>query len=421
MSVDDLVIEVAGLGKAYKLYPSKWVKLREWLLPSTSERYQHKWVLRGLSFRVRRGESVGIVGQNGAGKSTLLKILTGTTAATEGAVTLHGSMAALLELGMGFHGEFSGRQNVYMAGQLLGHSIEALDAVMDEIIAFAEIGDYFDAPVRTYSSGMQVRLAFSVATAFRPDVLIVDEALAVGDVYFQHKCYARIRQFKELGTTLLFVSHDPGAVKNLCDRAILLSSGKILMDGRPDNVLDCYNALIAEREHDRFVQESANGNEYTMRSGNGKATILQVAVGAEGQSRRLFRVGEAMTLSVRFRLNEPLPEVTIGFMLKDRLGNEIFGTNTWHLGLDASHMLTEPGEHLLRLEIPALNIGPGSYSVTVALHHAADHVAGNYDWWDRCEVFEVVPHGGPSFVGVAALQVNAELDNQAVKHVHVQE
>ena len=195
-------IDVSGLGKAYKQYPSRWSRLAEWIIPASRPRHVDHWVLRDISFRVHPGEAVGIVGINGAGKSTLLKMITGTTQPTEGRVSVTGRVAALLELGMGFHPAFTGRQNAIMAGQLLGYTMEDLARLMPDIEAFAEIGDYIDQPVRVYSSGMMVRLAFSVATAQRPDILIVDEALSVGDTYFQHKSFDRIRSYSREGTTL---------------------------------------------------------------------------------------------------------------------------------------------------------------------------------------------------------------------------
>ena len=201
-------ITVSQLGKAYKHYPTRWSRLAEWLIPGSRPRHTMKWVLQDISFTVKAGEAVGIVGINGAGKSTLLKMITGTTQPTAGTVSVTGRVAAMLELGMGFHPDFTGRQNAIMAGQLLGYSVEEINRLMPEIEAFAEIGDYIDEPVRVYSSGMQMRLAFSVATAHRPDILIVDEALSVGDAYFQHKSFARIREYSKLGTTLLIVSHD---------------------------------------------------------------------------------------------------------------------------------------------------------------------------------------------------------------------
>ena len=199
-------IVVSDLGKAYKSYPSQWSRLAEWINPSGKPRHRLHWVLKDINFHLRAGEAVGIVGANGAGKSTLLKLLTGTTRPTTGQISVNGRVAALLELGMGFHPDFTGRQNAMMGGQLLGLSVEEILRLMPSIEAFAEIGEYIDQPVRTYSSGMQMRLAFSVATARRPDVLIVDEALSVGDSYFQHKSFERIREFRRAGNTLMIVS-----------------------------------------------------------------------------------------------------------------------------------------------------------------------------------------------------------------------
>ena len=269
-------IELFNLGKAYKRYPSRWARLAEWLRPGAPVRHELLWVLRGLDLRVPQGQALGIIGRNGAGKSTLLKMVTGTSTPTEGSVQMRGRVAALLELGMGFHPDFTGRQNAVIAAQLLGLSDAEIAAALPGIEAFAEIGHYIDEPVRTYSSGMQVRLAFSVATALRPDVLIVDEALAVGDVYFQHKCYGRIREFRAAGTTLLFVSHDPGAIKSLCDRAVLLDAGRIVADDVPDQVLDLYNALVAERENSTFEAVAAPVGErgVGVRSGDGRARFL---------------------------------------------------------------------------------------------------------------------------------------------------
>lgn len=254
-------IRVTGLGKAYKQYPSRWSRLAEWLIPFSPIRHRQHWVLQGVEFEIAPGEAVGIVGVNGAGKSTLLKMITGTTQPTCGQIQLEGRVAALLELGMGFHADFTGRQNAVMAGQLLGMPIEEIEALMPEIERFAEIGEAIDHPVRTYSSGMQMRLAFSVATARRPDILIVDEALSVGDAYFQHKSFDRIRSFRKAGTTLLIVSHDRSAIQSICDSAILLENGRVAMHGTPEAVMDYYNALLAEREGQTVRQEMLAGGQ----------------------------------------------------------------------------------------------------------------------------------------------------------------
>ncbi len=212
-------ITVTNLGKAYKQYPTRWSRLAEWVLPGKKVRHQLQWVLQDINFTVNPGEAVGIIGINGAGKSTLLKMITGTTQPTTGSVNITGRVSAMLELGMGFHPDFTGRQNVYMAGQLLGYNMEEIARLMSEIEAFAEIGDYIDQPVRVYSSGMQMRLAFSVATMSRPDILIVDEALSVGDAAFQRKCFRRIESYCAQKTTLLFVSHDTETVKKICSKS----------------------------------------------------------------------------------------------------------------------------------------------------------------------------------------------------------
>jgi lipopolysaccharide transport system ATP-binding protein len=238
------IISVESVGKAYKQYPSRFSRLLEWLPLIGKKRHTLKWVLKDINIHIKQGESVGIIGVNGAGKSTLLKMITGTTRPTEGKIERYGSVAALLELGMGFHPDFTGRQNIYMSGQLLGLDDEKIRSLMSEITEFADIGDYIDQPVRVYSSGMQVRLAFSVATAVRPDLLIVDEALSVGDVAFQAKCFRRISSFKEQGTTILFVTHSLDDIVKHCHRAILLDKGCIAMFGEPREVVNEFRDRI---------------------------------------------------------------------------------------------------------------------------------------------------------------------------------
>ncbi len=399
-------IALGNLGKAYKRYPSRWSRLAEWLRPSAAPRHELLWILRGLDLRVPQGQALGIIGRNGAGKSTLLKMVTGTTTPTEGSVQMHGRVAALLELGMGFHGDFTGRQNAWISAQLLGLTDAEIAAAMPAIEAFAEIGHYMDEPVRTYSSGMQVRLAFSVATALRPDVLIVDEALAVGDVYFQHKCYARIREFRAQGTTLVFVSHDPGAIKSLCDRAVLLDAGRIVADDTPDQVLDLYNALVAERENTTFEATAAPVGERSVgvRSGDGRARLVAVSAHNAHGPAQVFRVGEALTLRVRLCKQAAVDDLTVGFLLRDRLGNDVFGTNTWHVATTGLAQLAPGVEATLCWQIPALDIGPGSYTISVALHGDMTHVENSYDWWDKAALIEVVRGPEPLFEGVCHLR-----------------
>lgn len=403
-------ISVSNVGKGYKRYRSRWGRITEWLTGGRKLRHEAHWVLRNVSFEVAQGESIGIIGQNGAGKSTLLKVLTGTTQPSEGSVRLVGRVAALLELGMGFHPDFTGRQNAFMAGQILGLSNADIQRLMPDIEAFAEIGDYLDQPVRTYSSGMQVRLAFSVATAVRPDILIVDEALSVGDAYFQHKCFQRIRSFREAGTTLLFVSHDPGAVKNLCDRALLLDGGAVIRDGSPEEVLDYYNAVIAMREADYQIRQSRQSSgKSQLRSGNGGAEILQVQVYRSGEEAYAVQVGDPVEVRVRFVTHQAMVAPTVGILFKDRLGNEIFGTNTYHLdGEHASERFEVGRPYEVSFRFP-FNFGLGHYSLTAALHSGSTHVMENYDWWDHAQTIQVVPGDHPEFIGVIYVPVSVDM------------
>ena len=391
-------IRVSGLGKAYKQYPSQWSRLAEWVLPVTRARHVEHWVLKDISFHLRAGESVGIVGANGAGKSTLLKMIAGTVRPSEGEILVGGRVAAMLELGMGFHPDFTGRQNAVMGGQLLGLSLEEISRLMPQIEAFAEIGEYIDQPVRTYSSGMQMRLAFSVATAQRPDILIVDEALSVGDSYFQHKSFERIRKFREAGTTLLIVSHDRYAIQTVCDRAILMDGGRVRMEGSPVDVLDYYNAMMAEHNHQVIQQKTLGDGRVTTISGSGEAAIIDVhLVNQQGRAADTVEVGEPLRLLVRIRANTELDRLVLGFLLKDRLGQAIYGINT--------HRLQQPLEHLAAGEeatfcfsFPA-RLGKGSYSVSLSLSREDSHVDKNFEWRDNALIFHVFNTAQEDFVG----------------------
>ena len=402
-------ISVRNLGKAYKQYPSRWSRLAEWMIPFSKPRHKMKWVLQDLNFTIQAGEAVGIVGINGAGKSTLLKMITGTTQATAGNVEVTGRVAALLELGMGFHPDFTGRQNVIMAGQLLGLSVETLNQLMPEIEAFAEIGDYIDQPVRVYSSGMQMRLAFSVATAQRPDILIVDEALSVGDSYFQHKSFDRIREYSQQGTTLLIVSHDKGAVQGICDRAILLNAGRLAMEGDPEAVMDYYNAMLAERGRLTVRQEVDQDGRIKTTSGTGEATIESAELlNAQNEAVEVIGVGQTVRIRVRVNAHADLPELVLGYMIKDRLGQPVFGTNSHHLRQPTEHV--RQGENLEYVFDFDANLGVGSYSVALALHTADTHVGQNFEWRDRAIVFNVINIDKDPFVGAAWLPTTLKCD-----------
>ncbi len=404
-------IRITGLGKAYKQYPTRWSRLVEWLLPGKRTRHQLRWVLHDINFALRAGESVGIVGMNGAGKSTLLKIITGTTQASAGSLEIHGRVAALLELGMGFHPDFSGRQNAVMACQLQGFNSAEIEALLPAIEAFAEIGDYIDQPVRTYSSGMQMRLAFSVATARRPDILIVDEALSVGDSYFQHKSFERIRQFREAGTTLLIVSHDRYAIQSICDRAILLHAGRMEREGAPTEVLDYYNAILADQERATVRQERRPDGAAQTISGSGEAEVVGLALyDAAGERLDAVEVGSETILEIRVRVNRAVPRLVLGYLIKDRLGQAMYGINTHRLDLAIEDAVA--GEEIVyRFAFP-MNLGKGSYSVSTSLSRLDSHLDGNYEWRDLGLLFHVMNSRHVDFVGCAWLESRPTIERR---------
>lgn len=396
-------IRVRHLSKGFRQYRSEWHRIANWLYLNRSPAKTY-WALRDISFDVPAGTAVGIVGRNGAGKSTLLKLLTGTMTPTSGDIEMGGRVSALLELGMGFNPELTGRENVYHAASLQGFGRHEIDTRIDEIEAFAEIGTYFDAPVRTYSSGMQMRVAFGVATAWRPDVLIVDEALSVGDTYFQSKSFERIRAFLAEGTTLLLVSHDRSAVQALCDVAYLLEMGKVRTSGDPKTVFEYYNATLSERAGvvTSIEQQTDETGELTTRSGEASARIESaVLVDGQGKALELIPVGESVRLCVQVRTLQPIPELVIGFVIRDRLGQPVFGTNTAYNeqalpALDAGVSVSA------NFDFKA-NLGEGGYLVSVALHAGYDHTQRCYDWWDGVVSFDIVNAAHPKFTGSAWL------------------
>lgn len=401
-------IRVSGLGKAYKQYPNRWSRLFEWLVPFSDARHHLNWVLQDIDFEIQPGEAVGIVGVNGAGKSTLLKMITGTTQPSCGQIQLQGRVAALLELGMGFHPDFTGRQNAFMAGQLLGMQVEEIEALMPQIESFAEIGEAIDHPVRTYSSGMQMRLAFSVATARRPDILIVDEALSVGDAYFQHKSFERIRNFRKAGTTLLIVSHDRSAIQSICDTAILLENGRLAMRGKPEEVMDYYNAMLAQREGQIVRQEMlANGQVQTI-SGTGEAGIVSVRLlDAQGRSLEVAEVGQPVVLEVQTEVRMDIERLVLGFLIKDRLGQAIYGINT-HRQDQAINDLSAGEQVTFRFAFD-MRLGKGSYSVALSLSRLDSHLDRNFEWRDYGLVFHVINNRQEDFVGCSWLQARTEI------------
>ncbi|WP_028862366.1 ABC transporter ATP-binding protein [Psychromonas aquimarina] len=404
------VLEVKNVSKSFKDYRSESQRILSWFGLKSKPIQEHQ-ILKHINLSLSPGEAVGLVGQNGAGKSTLLKIITGTLKPSQGSVHIAGRISAILELGMGFHPDLTGRQNVYHSAGLMGFTQAQIDAVIDELEAFAEIGEYFDQPVRTYSSGMQMRVAFGVVTAYRPEILIVDEALSVGDAYFQHKSLNRIREFQEQGTTLLLVSHDRASIQAICDRAILLEKGAVIKDGNPEEVMDFYNALIAEKENSTVTQTVKEDGKVETVSGTNEATVEEIGLyNTKGEMVEFVGVGDALELRIKVKIHQDIESLVLGYGIKDRLGQVMYGTNTWH----TKQVIESPvagNVYEFIASFPA-NLGPGSYSIQTALTDQDTHLTKNYEWRDLTLVFNVVNSSKQVFAGSVWLDQKIE-----VKHV----
>lgn len=405
------LLRVTGLTKRYFQYTSQWRRIASWFFPSLKPAQSHT-IFENITFSMKPGETIAIVGQNGAGKSTLLKMIVGIISPTEGTIERKGNVAAILELGMGFSPELTGRDNALHTASLMGHSRQDIEAVMESIKDFSELGDYFDEPIRIYSSGMQMRLAFAIATAFTPDLLIIDEALSVGDQYFQHKSFERIRALKEQGTSLLFVSHDKGAILSICDRAILIDCGHVIRDGDPAEVMDFYNALIAEKENTSVEQMSLdNGNLRTV-SGTGEAKVEEIGLyNAQGEKIEFIGVGEQVEMRIRVKVHQEIPELVLGFMIKDRLGQTVFGINSADHGIFYQNLKKEESiDYSFRFNA---DIGEGSYSIATALALGKTHLEGNLEWKDLALVFDVANTKQKPFIGTAWLEIEASSEKEA--------
>jgi lipopolysaccharide transport system ATP-binding protein len=377
---------VQNVSKRYRLYRTPFDRIRELNPLRKTPLHSDFWALRDISFSVERGEVVSLVGPNGCGKSTLLQVISGILQPTMGRVVTRGRVAALLELGAGFNPEFSGRENVFINGEIMGIGRAEMERNLPSIEAFAEIGDFIQRPVKEYSSGMYVRLAFSTAIHVNPDILIVDEALAVGDAVFANRCIRKFEELREKKTTVLFVSHDLGLVKQLSHRAIFLLNGKIEAEGEPKHVIDKYIAVVLERQKafettDRRLHPTASN-----RHGDGSSEILDVSLlDASGKPCGMVSSGELVTIRVRTGFRRDRVEPMVGILIRNRIGMDIYGTNTAieHVDLGAF----ERGEELeidFRFECW---LTPQQYTVTVATQYGD---GSSHDWLDDVIAFEVI-------------------------------
>ena len=326
--MENTAIEVKNLTKVYKLYRKPSDRLRDAMHMLRKDLYTEKRALDKVSLTVKRGETVGIIGTNGSGKSTLLKIITGVLNPTEGTVEVNGHVSALLELGAGFNMEYNGIDNIFLNGMMIGFSEDEIRARMDDILEFADIGEYVYQPVKTYSSGMFVRLAFAVAINIDPEILIVDEALSVGDVFFQAKCYHKFDEFRAQGKTILFVSHDLSSVARYCDRVVLLHNGKLLGEGAPKEMIDTYKQLLVGLKPVEAGQGD-DANPDALEYGEGGARILSFGVtDAQGRAISTVEKGSPFTVTMRVAIEKEIPAPVFAFTIRNTMGVEITGTNT---------------------------------------------------------------------------------------------
>ncbi len=394
MFSNDFAIRVTDLNKRYEIYATPRDRLKQFILPrlmrmvgkNQKQYFREFSALTDISFEVKKGETVGIIGRNGAGKSTLLQIICGTLTPTSGTVEINGRVAALLELGSGFNPEFTGRENIYLNAGVLGLTKDEVDARFEEIVAFADIGEFLDQPVKTYSSGMYVRLAFAVVVHVDADVLIVDEALAVGDMYFQAKCMAHMKKLMESGVTVLFVSHDTNAVKALCNRAVYLERGRVLSFGQTNEVLEIYYGAAVKSRQMTSLQEKLTPpkGEYSpddsvlaeqrafseraafYRIQNGMAEFLNIQLLNEfGCKVESVDFGQNLMLRMTFRSNLNLPCIALGYHIKDRNGFDIIYSDT---GIEDCHVMNlESGEVVVMDWQFRVNLRADEYTIAAGL------------------------------------------------------
>ena len=422
-------IEIDGVSKAYKIYPTPRHQALELLLLGTRRYHRDFWAIRDVSLTVERGTTLGLVGNNGSGKSTLLQVIAGITPATTGRVVVNGRVSSLLELGAGFNPEFSGRENVELYGVVMGMTREETAARLPAIEAFAGIGEFIDRPVKSYSSGMFVRLAFSAAIHVEPSILLVDEALAVGDIVFQHQCIRRIRELQAAGTTIVFVSHDMAMVRSLCTHAMLLDAGRVEARGDPATIANLYHARTAAIETGRAAsgESSADGQSSgavafaaepgfdeqvrLFRHGTGAARIRRVEV-LDTEGRRLDTVdfNEEVILRVHVEFYEDTAFSILGFGIRDKTGTDIVGTNTCEEGV--SLPARRKGDTLVVDFRQRLPLAPGTYSISTALAYDRSKPS-YYDWVDNALVVTVLPpDSGKAVYGKVWLPVQIVVHTQ---------
>jgi len=388
------VLEVKNISKIYKIYKSNFDRLKEIFLHKS---YHKEFIAnKDISFDLFQSETLGIIGVNGAGKSTILKIIAGVIEPSSGEIIRHGRVTALLELGTGFNHEMNGYDNIYLNGTLIGMTKKEIDSKIDDIIEFSELGDYIYEPIMTYSSGMSMRLAFSIAIFSEPQILIVDEALSVGDAHFAAKCTQALKSRKEQNMSIIYVSHDLNSLKLLCDRVILLDGGEVLTEGEPEDVINNYNFLISKL-NDKDEKMSIKSNSY----GTFDIEIAEVTIRGRESNSNLISSGEKVKIEIKIKSKKDLSNMTVGIMIRDKFGQDIFGTNSFYHNMDID--FKKDREYICSFDM-ALNIGVGKYSITTAIHSKDTHLDNCSHWLDHAIDFEVAGIKGDFFIGVSRLE-----------------
>lgn len=416
MQYNETVIDVKNITKSFKVYLDKGAQLKERLLFRKRRRYEERKVLRGISFQVKKGEAIGLIGHNGCGKSTTLKLLTRIMYPDSGTITMKGRVSSLIELGAGFHPDMSGRENIYTNAAIFGLTKKEIDARLDEIVSFSELEDFIDNPVRTYSSGMYMRLAFSVAINVDADILLIDEILAVGDANFQTKCFNKLKEIKAQGTTIVIVSHSLGQIEQICDRSIWIHEGLIKAEGAPKEIdleyldfmgqklQESNRKALAESSGDDSEQNESNSTEEASteekkRWGNGNARIKNISVySSDGAKQHVFRTGEQIIFRIDYSVKEKVSDAVFGIGIFNRDGVQCYGTNT-RIDKLSEFELTQNGSAEIILR--EVNLLAGEYLIDIAIE-TGDGIPVDY-YREACKI-EMISTAGD--VGIVRLAHN---------------
>lgn len=409
----ETALRVENLGKCYHIYDKPQDRLKQMLWRGRRRFYREFWALRDVGLEVRHGETLGLIGRNGSGKSTLLQLVCGTLSPTTGSLDVQGRIGALLELGAGFNPEFTGRENVYLNAAILGMAKPVIDRRFDAIAAFADIGDFIEQPVKTYSSGMQVRLAFAVAIHIDPDILIIDEALSVGDLFFQLKCFLKFQELQKAGKTIVFVSHDVNVIKRYCSRAIVLERGQVVFEGSPNDAVNRYTRILFPEGQPVAPQQIAaaptsdesliatSDKEYRYGSGDGEIHSITLS-NAQGRSTLVFTTGERMTVAFRATAKRFIDAPILAMTIKDAKGQEVYVTNTHYQGVAIGPL--PAGDEVEISFVQELRLIPNTYFVSLGFVYLDGGTIVPMDRrYDVVEI-KVMPRGGDFSTGIADLQ-----------------